>query len=98
MEHSPVDMMEVVQMLQALSATKMVPVVRVAWNDPVLVKRVLDAGATTVMFPFAERRRGGARRGGDALPAAGRARPVRHEPREPLRHRAELPGQRQPWA
>ena len=54
MEHSPVDMMEVVQMLQALSATKMVPVVRVAWNDPVLVKRVLDAGATTVMFPFVQ--------------------------------------------
>ncbi len=54
MEHSPVDMMDVVQMLQALSATKMVPIVRVAWNDAVLVKRVLDAGATTVMFPFVQ--------------------------------------------
>lgn len=54
MEHSPVDLMEVVQMLQALSATKMIPIVRVAWNDAVLVKRVLDAGATTVMFPFVQ--------------------------------------------
>lgn len=54
MEHSPLDMMEVVQMLQALSCTKMVPIVRVAWNDAVLVKRVLDAGATTVMFPFVQ--------------------------------------------
>ncbi len=54
MEHSPLDMMDVLQMLQALSSTKMVPIVRVAWNDPVLVKRVLDAGATTVMFPFVQ--------------------------------------------
>jgi 2-dehydro-3-deoxyglucarate aldolase len=54
MEHSPLDIMEVVQMLQALSCTKMVPIVRVAWNDAVLVKRVLDAGATTVMFPFVQ--------------------------------------------
>src|SRR5262245_48594664 len=54
MEHTPLDMMEVVHMLQALSATKMVPVVRVPWNDAVTVKRVLDAGATTVMFPFVQ--------------------------------------------
>jgi len=54
MEHAPVDVMEVVQMLQALSATRMVPVVRVPWNDAVMVKRVLDAGATTVLFPFVQ--------------------------------------------
>jgi 2-dehydro-3-deoxyglucarate aldolase len=54
MEHSPLDMMDVLQLLQALSCTKMVPIVRVAWNDAVLVKRVLDAGATTVMFPFVQ--------------------------------------------
>jgi 2-keto-3-deoxy-L-rhamnonate aldolase RhmA len=52
MEHTPLDMMDVMHMLQALSATKAVPVVRVPWNDSVTVKRVLDAGATTVMFPF----------------------------------------------
>lgn len=54
MEHSPLDVMQVAQMLQALSATKLVPVVRVPWNDPVMVKRVLDAGATTVLFPFVQ--------------------------------------------
>jgi 2-keto-3-deoxy-L-rhamnonate aldolase RhmA len=32
----------------------MVPVVRVPWNDAVTVKRVLDAGATTVLFPFVQ--------------------------------------------
>jgi 2-keto-3-deoxy-L-rhamnonate aldolase RhmA len=53
-EHTPAGTMEVVQMLQALSCTRLVPVVRVAWNDPVLVKRVLDAGAATVMFPFVQ--------------------------------------------
>jgi 2-dehydro-3-deoxyglucarate aldolase len=54
MEHSPLDTMEVVHLLQALSGTKMTPVLRLPWNDPVTVKRVLDAGATTLMFPFIE--------------------------------------------
>lgn len=51
-EHSPVDVMDVAQLLQALAATPTAPIVRVAWNDPVLVKRVLDAGAPTLLFPF----------------------------------------------
>lgn len=54
MEHSPSDAMEVLHMLQALCATKMVPAVRVPWNDAVVVKRILDAGATTLMFPFVQ--------------------------------------------
>jgi len=54
MEHAPLDMMGVVHLLQALSGTKMLPVVRVPWNDAVMVKRVLDAGAATVMFPFVQ--------------------------------------------
>ena len=54
MEHAPLDMAEVVQMLQALACTRMVPVVRVPWNDSVVVKRVLDAGAATLMFPFVQ--------------------------------------------
>jgi 2-keto-3-deoxy-L-rhamnonate aldolase RhmA len=54
MEHAPLDVPGVVQLLQALSSTKLVPVVRVPWNDMVVVKRVLDAGATTVLFPFVQ--------------------------------------------
>ena len=54
MEHTPLDMMNVVHLLQALAGTKTVPVVRVPWNDTVMVKRVLDAGATTVLFPFVQ--------------------------------------------
>lgn len=54
MEHSPLDVGGVVHLLQAIGNTKMVPVVRVPWNDAVVVKRVLDAGATTVLFPFVQ--------------------------------------------
>ncbi len=54
MEHSPLDMSDVVHLLQAVGNTKLVPVVRVPWNDAVTVKRVLDAGATTIMFPFVQ--------------------------------------------
>lgn len=54
MEHAPADLMEMIHLLQAVSSTRLVPVVRVPWNDAVTVKRVLDAGATSVMFPFIE--------------------------------------------
>ena len=54
MEHAPLDVGGLVGMLQAVGNTRMVAVVRVPWNEPVVVKRVLDAGATTVMFPFVQ--------------------------------------------
>jgi 2-keto-3-deoxy-L-rhamnonate aldolase RhmA len=54
MEHGPIDMMGLVHLLQAVSSTPMLPVVRVPWNDAVTVKRVLDAGATTLLFPFVQ--------------------------------------------
>lgn len=54
MEHTPVDLMTLVHLLQAVGNTKMLPVVRVPWNDAVTVKRVLDAGAETLLFPFIE--------------------------------------------
>ncbi len=54
MEHTPIDMMEVIHMLQAIGNTKMLPVVRVPWNDTVTIKRVLDAGAKTLLVPFVQ--------------------------------------------
>lgn len=54
MEHAPLDVMGVVHLLQAVAGTKMLPVVRVPWNDAVVVKRVLDAGANTLMFPMVQ--------------------------------------------
>lgn len=38
--------------VQALEATPAAPIVRVAWNEPPLVKRVLDLGVSGVMFPL----------------------------------------------
>jgi 2-keto-3-deoxy-L-rhamnonate aldolase RhmA len=54
MEHTPLDLMTLTHLLQAVGNTKMVPVVRVPWNDAVSVKRVLDAGAQTLMVPFVQ--------------------------------------------
>ena len=52
MEHTPLDLMDLVHLLQAVGNTKLVPLVRVPWNDTVNVKRVLDAGAHSLLFPF----------------------------------------------
>ena len=52
MEHAPLDLMDLVHMLQAVGNTPMAPLVRVPWNDTVFVKRVLDAGAHSLLFPF----------------------------------------------
>ena len=54
MEHSPLDFGSLVHLLQAVAATTMLPVTRVPWNDMVTLKRVLDAGATTLLVPFVQ--------------------------------------------
>ena len=54
MEHSPIDIAEAVSLLRAIAGTPAEPVVRLAWNDQVLVKRLLDAGARNLMFPFVQ--------------------------------------------
>jgi 2-keto-3-deoxy-L-rhamnonate aldolase RhmA len=54
MEHAPLDLGHVVAILQALAGTPMVPVTRVPWNDTVTIKRVLDAGAQTLLVPFVQ--------------------------------------------
>ena len=52
MQHGPVDYASLVPMLQAISTTDTVPVVRVPWNDPGLIMRVLDAGSYAVICPM----------------------------------------------
>jgi 2-dehydro-3-deoxyglucarate aldolase len=54
MEHVPIDYKDAYHILQAIAGTKAVPVIRLAWNDAVLVKRALDIGAQTLMFPFVQ--------------------------------------------
>ncbi|GJD49146.1 4-hydroxy-2-oxo-heptane-1,7-dioate aldolase [Methylobacterium crusticola] len=54
MEHSPNDLIEVVDHLRAAVGGTAEPVVRVPWNEPVVVKRLLDQGARSLMFPFVQ--------------------------------------------
>ncbi len=52
LEHGMGDRHELVTQLQAIDATPAAPVVRIAWNDAVLFKRVLDLGVSGVMVPM----------------------------------------------
>ena len=54
MEHTPIDVPQVIEILRTLAGTPAQAVVRPPWNDFVMVKRVLDAGAQTVLFPFVQ--------------------------------------------
>ncbi|MBI3451397.1 MAG: 4-hydroxy-2-oxo-heptane-1,7-dioate aldolase [Rhodospirillales bacterium] len=53
-EHAPNDVPDLMAQLQAMQGSPTAPVVRVPWNDPVMVKRVLDIGAQSVLFPFVQ--------------------------------------------
>lgn len=52
MEHSPNEVGIVLGQLQAFNCAPTTPIVRPMWNDPVLVKRLLDIGANTLLFPM----------------------------------------------
>ena len=70
LQHGVVDYQTAVGMLQAISTTAAVPMVRVPWLDPGIVMKMLDAGSYGVICPMINN----ARRGGDAssAPAATR--------------------------
>ncbi len=51
-EHAPNELPDVVEQLRALEGGTASAVVRPAWNDPVLIKRLLDAGAQSLLVPF----------------------------------------------
>src|SRR5437764_12516351 len=51
MQHGLTDMNDVWPMLQAISQTDTVPVVRVPWNDPATLMKVLDFRAYAGLIP-----------------------------------------------
>jgi 4-hydroxy-2-oxoheptanedioate aldolase len=53
-EHAPNELPTVIAQLQALGTSTTVPVVRPAWNDLVLIKRLLDAGAHNLLVPYVQ--------------------------------------------
>lgn len=53
-EHSPNEVPDVLSQLQAVQAGTASAIVRPAWNDIVLIKRLLDIGAQTLLIPFVQ--------------------------------------------
>ncbi len=56
MQHGIVDYRTAVGMLQAVSTTGVVPMVRVPWREPGIVMKMLDAGAYGIVCPMIDNR------------------------------------------
>ena len=54
MEHAPTELGAVFAQMQAVAPYDGSVIVRPPWNDPVVVKRLLDAGAQNVLFPMVQ--------------------------------------------
>src|SRR5260370_30021121 len=52
LQHGTAEMKDVAAMLQAISQTDTVPVVRVAWNEPAAIMKALDLGAYAIIVPL----------------------------------------------
>jgi HpcH/HpaI aldolase/citrate lyase family len=65
MEHTALDVSQVVNHLGAAKGGTAELVVRVPWNDPIIMKRLLDTGVRSFMIPFV---------GSDTLFSRGEAR------------------------
>jgi len=53
-EHAPNDVLTLIPQLMALKDSISAPVVRPPFNEPIIVKRLLDAGFFNFLFPFVE--------------------------------------------
>jgi 4-hydroxy-2-oxoheptanedioate aldolase len=53
-EHSPNELPDILAQLQTVRGGTASPIVRAAWNDPVLIKRILDIGAPSLLIPFVQ--------------------------------------------
>lgn len=53
-EHAPNELPMVVEQLRAMVGGTASAVVRPAWNDPVLIKRLLDVGVQSFLVPFVQ--------------------------------------------
>jgi 4-hydroxy-2-oxoheptanedioate aldolase len=55
-EHAPTELPGVAEQLRVLLPSTTSAVVRPAWNDAVLIKRILDLGAQTLLIPYVQSR------------------------------------------
>ncbi|MDQ3516652.1 MAG: aldolase/citrate lyase family protein [Gemmatimonadota bacterium] len=51
-EHTAIDVSEVLPLLIAIERRGAIPLVRLAWNDPIQAKAVMDSGAAGVLVPM----------------------------------------------
>lgn len=55
-EHTAIDVSEVLRLVIAIEGREAVPLVRLAWNDPIQAKAVMDSGAAGVLVPMVNNR------------------------------------------
>jgi 4-hydroxy-2-oxoheptanedioate aldolase len=53
-EHAPADLVQVHHQLHAIAAYPVPALVRAYWNDTVLIKRLLDIGAQSLLLPYVQ--------------------------------------------
>jgi len=56
MEHAPLTIRDIEVLLMPLRGSDIVPLVRVPWNDFVVIKQVLDLGVQGVLIPWVNTR------------------------------------------
>jgi len=52
MEHNPINIETAANMILAINQTNTAPLVRIPWNHPEHIKRILDAGAWGILVPM----------------------------------------------
>jgi len=57
MEHAPLEISDVEVLMMPLKGTNVAPIIRVPWNDMVMIKRALDIGAEGILVPWVNTRR-----------------------------------------
>lgn len=56
MQHGPIDYESAVAMMVAMNGSTATPFVRVPWNEPTMIQRVLDGGAQGIICPMVNNR------------------------------------------
>jgi 4-hydroxy-2-oxoheptanedioate aldolase len=80
MQHGMIEYQTMVHMLQAISTTETVPLVRVPWNDPAHIQKALDAGAYGIICPMIN-----SREEADRFVDSMRYAPIGHRSSGPIR-------------
>ena len=57
MQHGLVDYTNAMPMMQVISATEVVPLARVNWNEPGQIMKILDAGCYGIICPMVSNRK-----------------------------------------